>query len=46
MDHFQLAIHFNDNYECIHFKDVYERMANIIYLDKDPKRKFEKLEIL
>ena len=28
------------------FKDIYERMANIIYINKDPRRKIDKVEIL
>ena len=46
MEHFELAIYYNDSYECIRFKDIYERMANIIYINKDPRRKIDKVEIL
>lgn len=43
--HFKLAIEYNDNFECEHFKDIYQIIADIFYLNKDPLISFEKFEI-
>jgi len=36
INHFKLAIEYNDNFDCENFKDIYVIIADIFSLDKIP----------